>query len=85
VRQQQSDGARREATQDWGGPAGQDDGHASAEYDARSCRVGEILQLLREHVSCLKIRHEQNVRLTRDRRNNRTAASSTALTGPMTL
>src|SRR5215813_15309349 len=46
------------------------DRHPRAEDNARAVGTGEVLELLGDHVSGLEIRHEQDVRLSSDRRND---------------
>jgi len=46
--------------------AREDDRHPRAQHDARGLRIGQVFQLLGQHVTRFEIRHDQNVGLTSD-------------------
>ena len=70
ARQQQRDRAGAEPRQGLVGAAGQNDRHAGAEHDAGNLCLGQIFELLRQHVAGFEIGHDKNVRLTGDRRDD---------------
>src|SRR5690606_9857688 len=47
------------------GPAGQDDGYAGAQHNARCRSAAEKGQILGQHVACFQIRHHQDLRPAR--------------------
>ena len=59
---------RRHARPDVVGPRGQDDRHARAEHDAGGIGVGEERQVLGQHVAGFEVGHDQDLRLSGDRR-----------------
>ncbi len=48
----------------------ENDGHARAEHDAGGIGIGEERQFLGQHVARLHVRHQQDVGITGDRRND---------------
>ena len=48
------------------GAAGKHDGYARAHYNAAGLRIGQVLQLLGQHIARLQIWHDQDVGLTCD-------------------
>src|SRR6185312_3595434 len=60
--------ARRQARPDIVRARGEDDRNACAEHDARRVGMREEGEILRQHVAGLKIRHDENLRLTGYRR-----------------
>ena len=70
ARQQQRDRAGGQAGECLVGAAGQNDRHACAEHDAGDLRLGQILELLRQHVPGLEVGHHEDVGTAGDRRDN---------------
>ena len=70
ARQQQRDGAGAEPCQRLVGAAGQDDRHARAQHDAGDLGLGEIFELLGQHVAGLEVGHDEDVGLPGDRRDD---------------
>ena len=70
TRQQQRDRAGPQPCQRPVGAACQNDRHARAEHDAGHLRFREILELLRQHVAGLEVRHHEDVGTAGDRRDD---------------
>jgi hypothetical protein len=69
VRDQRGDDAGGDACFGGVGAAGEDDRHARAEDDAGAERVGQVFELLGEHVAGFEVGHDEDVGASGDGRD----------------